>query len=403
MSKINELIKQKCPAGVEHRPLWSLTTWDKKFNAVDKLKQPKVLKYYYYLANDLKPLINDNGDIKILTTSESKLYTTEELVELGTIADQEVIAIPWGGNPIVQYYKGKFITADNRIAISNDTSVLDTKFLYYILVNRLDEVSSFYRGSGIKHPSMTKILDLFIPVPPIEIQKEIVKVLDNFTKYDIELQAELQARIKQYEHYRDKLLSFDNLAAEGQVEWCTIGELCTVSAGGDIPKNNFSNKKTCEYSVPIVSNGVKEKAFCGYTDSARVSEPAVTISARGTIGYVEYRSYPYYPVIRLLSAIPTDVKTLNTKYLYYCLQGRAYKYPASGIPQLTAPDFRKQKILVPPLATQERIVNILDQFSDICNNLESGLPAEIAARQKQYAYYRNALLTFKKLPAKGGN
>ena len=97
MSKIDNLIKELCPDGVIYKALWSLTTWDKRFNAVDNHKQPKVKKYFYFLANDLKPLILKNGDIKILTTSVSNVYTSSKLVDSGRIAEGEVVCIPWGG------------------------------------------------------------------------------------------------------------------------------------------------------------------------------------------------------------------------------------------------------------------------------------------------------------------
>ena len=125
----------------------------------------------------------------------------------------------------------------------------------------------------------------------------------------------------------------------------------------------------------------------------------MTIAARGTIGYAEYRDYPFFPIIRLLSAIPKNTAVLNTRYLYYCLQGKSYNVPASGIPQLTAPMLKKTEIPVPRIEIQERIVRVLDNFEAICNDLNIGLPAEIEARQKQYKYYRDKLLLFKEITA----
>ncbi len=209
MSKIDALIQKLCPDGVEYKHLWQLTTWDKRFNAVDNKKQPKVIKYHYLLASELKPLIAEDGDIKLLTTNTSNLWTKEELAG-DKISIGEVVAIPWGGNPNVQYFKGKFLTADNRIATSNDTEVLNNKFLYYFLLNRIELIGTFYRGSGIKHPSMAKVLDLKVPVPPIELQQEIVDILDKFTQLEAELEAELEARKKQYEYYRNQLLTFED-------------------------------------------------------------------------------------------------------------------------------------------------------------------------------------------------
>ena len=237
-----------------------------------------------------------------------------------------------------------------------------------------------------------------IPLPPIEIQSEIVHTLDNYTENVVKLQnqltAELTARKTQYAYYRDKLLQYKMPTKEYEV-----GEICEVSAGGDVPKEHFSKEKSEQYKVPVISNGCGINAFYGYTDAARVDKPAVTVAARGTIGYAEYRDYPYFPIIRLITLIPRDDKQLNAKYLYYSLEGRHYKVPTSGIPQLTVPVIKKEKVSIPPLDVQNRIVNVLDNFEKICSDLNIGLPAEIEARQKQYEYYRDKLLTF----AENGN
>ena len=156
----------------------------------------------------------------------------------------------------------------------------------------------------------------------------------------------------------------------------------------------MSKNKTEQYHIPIISNGIEENAFYGYTDVIKINIPAVTVAARGTIGYAAYRDYPFFPIIRLLSVIPKDSSVLNTKYLYYCLQDKNYNIPQSGIPQLTAPELKKVEIPLPSMEKQRGIVSILDRFEALCNDLTSGLPAEIEARQKQYEYYRDKLLTF---------
>ena len=258
--------------------------------------------------------------------------------------------------------------------------------------NRISDIASFYRGSGIKHPDMAKVLDLMIPVPPLEVQREIVRILDSFTLLTAELTEELTARKKQYEYYRDTLLTFDD-----SIKVQTLGEVCNISAGGDAPKEAMTKEMTDKFSVPIISNGIGENALYGYTNIAKINTPAVTIAARGTIGYAEYRDYPYFPIIRLLSAIPKDTSVVNTKYLYYCLQGKEYSVPMGGIPQLTAPELKKVKIPVPALSIQKRIVSVLDNFDAICSDPNIGLPAEIEARQKQYEFYRDKLLSFKQL------
>ncbi len=178
------------------------------------------------------------------------------------------------------------------------------------------------------------------------------------------------------------------------VEYKELGEICIITSGGDIPKENYSVTKTENFTVPIISNGVGEKALYGYTDIPKITETAVTISARGTIGYAEYRDYSYYPVVRLLSIIPYDKNELNCKYLYYCLQDKKYNVPITGIPQLTIPMIKNILIPLPPLEIQERIVNILDKFTDLTKELNDKLKKELDLRKKQYEYYRDYLLTF---------
>ncbi len=206
MSKLQELINKLCPNGVEFKPIWSLTTWDKKFKGVDRKMQPNVISYPYVLANVFDDIEETNGDVKLLTTGigGAERWTTEEKAG-ANLCEGEIIAIPWGGTPNVKYYNGKFVTADNRIATSNDTTVLHNKFLYYWLNNNIDLIAKTYRGAGIQHPSMLDVLNIMIPVPPIEVQEEIVRILDSFSDYA----AELQARKQQYEYYRNLLLTFN--------------------------------------------------------------------------------------------------------------------------------------------------------------------------------------------------
>ncbi len=388
MSKIEQLLKKLCPNGVEYKPLWSVTYWDKKFNAVDREKQPKIIKYNYLLANDLKPLMVDGGTVKLLTTSSTNLFTTEEKAgEL--ISEGEVVTIPWGGNPNVQYYKGKFLTADNRIATSRDTKVLDNKYLYYFMESSKELIGSFYRGSGIKHPDMVKVLDLLIPVPPLEIQREVVEVLDKFALLTAELTAELEKRKKQYEHYRDKLLNF---TGGGTFEWLTLGGIVEVLRGKRLTKSMLSS----EYQYPVFHGGLDPLGY--FNKANRPSETVMIINVGASAGTVGYCEKEFWSSDGCFCLSHTDV--VKSKFLYYLLQGREGELKSrvrvAGIPTLDRQNVENMRIPLPPLAEQERIVKILDRFDKLCNDLTSGLPAEIAARKKQYEYYRDKLLSFKR-------
>ena len=235
-----------------------------------------------------------------------------------------------------------------------------------------------------------------IPIPPLSIQQEIVKILDTFTDLEAELEAELEARKKQYEHYCDELLTFGK-----EIKRLALDDVCvSISAGGDLPENYSKGQQvpTKEFPYPIYSNGSAENALYGYTDSYKVGCEAVTISARGTIGYHALRAEKFTPIVRLITLIPKN-EIVTSRFLNYALDVTEIGHDHGGIPQLTVPNVRKIKIPVPPLAEQKRIVAILDKFDALVNDISVGLAAELNARRKQYEYYRNKLLTFKPLEA----
>ena len=383
-------------AEVEWKPLWSITTWDKKFNAVEKEKQPKVIKYHYYLASELKPLIVDGGDVKLLTTNESDIWTTEELVQ-NNISEGEIIAIPWGGNPIVQYYKGKFVTADNRIATSNNTKILDNKFLYYFLLSKLDVISSFYRGSGIKHPSMYHVLEMLIPIPPLPVQTEIVKILDALTALTSELTSELTLRQKQYEYYREKLLNIDGmnkvieLGDVGPVRMCKRILKNQTASSGDIPfyKIGTFGKKPDAY----ISNELFQEYKQKYSYPKKGD---ILISASGTIGRtVIFDGENSYFQDSNIVWIDNDETLVLNKYLYHFYKIAKWGIAEGGtIQRLYNDNLKKVKISIPQLEEQQRIVSILDKFETLTNSITEGLPLAIEQSQKRYEYYRELLLDF---------
>ncbi len=397
MTKLEKLIQELCPNGVEYKPLGDIATisrggsFQKKDyteNGVPCIHYGQIYMHYGLFAEKTLSYISDEvaqkqkfaepGDIIMAVTSEN--------------IDDVCKCMAWLGK--------------EKVAVSGHTAIIrhsiNPKYLVYWLHS-----SAFYQqkakiahGTKVIEVAPVKLADVILPVPPLPVQREIVRILDNFTELteglNRELAAELTARKKQYAYYRDKLLTFGDVrvGVTSDVIRRTLGEVCKISAGGDAPKDSMSKQKTEKYSVPIISNGIGENALYGYTDAPKVEEPAVTVAARGTIGYAEYRDYPFYPIIRLLTAIPKDSTVVNTKYLYYCLQGKQYSVPIGGIPQLTAPELKKVEIPIPSLDVQNRIVQVLDNFDTVCTDLSSGLPAEIEARQKQYEYYRDKLLTF---------
>jgi type I restriction enzyme, S subunit len=297
-----------------------------------------------------------------------------------------------------------FWTVDTIFYTEIDETKILPKFFYYFLTTvGLGEMN---QAGGVPSQTQSVLNEIRIPIPcpdnpkkSLEIQAEIVRILDAFTELTAELTTELTTRKKQYNHYRDQLLSFE----DGEVEWKTLEDIFDIFAGGDAPKEALSHVQTEEFSIPILSNGIGDKSLYGWTDKAKIEKPSLTISARGTIGWTSYRDVPFFPIVRLLVLTPKTKVSL--KYAYYFMKTieKDYKVPESGIPQLTKPMLKDIKIPLPcpghpenSLAEQSRIVSILDKFDALTNSLTEGLPREIELRQKQYEYYRDLLLSFPK-------
>ncbi|MFL0171134.1 restriction endonuclease subunit S [Tenacibaculum maritimum] len=194
----------------------------------------------------------------------------------------------------------------------------------------------------------------------------------------------------------------DKLLEGVDVEWKTIKEVFDISAGGDKPKKAMSEVKTDEFCIPILSNGIDDKALYGWTNKAKIDSPSLTISARGTIGWTSIREKPFYPIVRLI--VLTPKVELNIKFAYYFMKTieKSYKVPPAGIPQLTKPMIKDVlfPILCPDnpeksLKIQKEIVRILDTFTALTTALTTELTTELTARKKQFEYYREQLLTFK--------
>ena len=273
------------------------------------------------------------------------------------------------------------------------------------------------------------VMNYEIPVPPLEIQNEIVKLLDNFTELTAELteqlMTELTLRKKQYNFYRDSLLNFvrvdDTIVqtdrqTDRQVQriskfgrriqkdivWRTLGDIGTVC----MCKRILKQQTNTESGIPFYKIGTFGKAADSYISEelfeeykAKYSYPRkgeILISAAGTIGRtVIYDGTPAYFQDSNIVWIANDESVVLNRYLYYFYSLFPWSVAEGGtVARLYNDQIRRTEIPVPPLEVQRKIVSILDRFDTLCNDLTSGLPAEIAARKKQYEHYRDKLLTF---------
>ena len=244
-----------------------------------------------------------------------------------------------------------------------------------------------------------------IPLPPIEIQSEIVHTLDNYTENVVKLQnqltAELTARQKQYTFYRNKLLTFsgNEKAKIVKISLGDIGPICMC-------KRILKSQTNTVEGVPFYKIGTFGKKADAYISKetfdeyrSKYSFPKkgdVLISAAGTIGRtVVYDGKPAYFQDSNIVWIDNNESVVLNSYLRYCYELKPWKVSSGGtIQRLYNDNIAKAIITVPSLDVQNRIVNVLDNFEKICSDLNIGLPAEIEVRQKQYEYYRDKLLTF---------
>ena len=405
MNKLDELIKELCPNGVEYKELGELGIFenigvDKKINVNEKeillLNYTDIYKNNYIDSSIPKMIVTANDkkiencsveecDIFITPTSETKEDIGHASVILETIP-----------NCCYSYHIMRYrLINPNRVTAS---------FIMYLFYSQdlKRQILKYAQGLTRYGLSKEKFSNLLIPFPNIRIQEEIVKVLDDYTKSVEELKGklneELTARKKQYSWYRDYLLKFENkvemvkLGSIGKVSMCRRILKSETNIVGGIPffKIGTFGKKEDAYISIEKFNEYKEKY-------SYPKKGMVLISTSGTIGRtIVFDGKPaYYQDSNIVWIDNNEEKVLN-KYLYYFYQTSPWKIDMGGtIERLYNENIEKTIIPLPPLEVQKRIVEVLDNFEKICNDLNIGLPAEIEARQKQYEFYRNFLLTFK--------
>jgi len=379
MSKLDDLIAEFCPDGVEFVKLGEVLKNNNASNSVSK--------------KDYK----ETGKLLIIDQSQAYIaaYTDNE-----SAVPPILPCIIFGDHTrIVKYAEQKFAQGDSgtKIFIPN-TSSANTKYVYYAFCNL--RITS--RGYN-RHWSIAK--DEIIPLPPLPVQQEIVRILDKFTLLEAELEAELTARKKQYEYYRKKLLSFDE-----SVPKMPLGSICIVQSGGtpSKAKHEYWGNGTIKWlgstvcqnqkTVTEVTNYISEAGL--KNSSAKLMKKDTTLIALvgATIGKIAFLSFEAAINQNIAGIYPNDITKLNPSYVFYACGMLYADFVGLSQGKLAMANLsfvRGLKIPVPSLEEQERIVAILDRFDALCNDLTNGLPAEIAARKKQYEYYRDKLLTFK--------
>ena len=396
MTKLEELIEQLCPDGVEYKTLGEIATDIYRGSGIkrDQIRKTGTPCVRY---GEIYTTYGIFFDSCVSYTDES-LLTTKKYFEYGDI----LFAIT--GESVEDIAKSCAYVGHEKCLAGGDIVVLkhneDPKYLSYALATAdARKQKSFGKSKNkVVHSSVPAIKSIKLPVPPLEVQREIVRILDNFTFLSTELAAELAARQKQYEYYRDSLL-------DSSTE--TIVSLKDVAKYG---KNRIDATYMTEDNYVSVENLLQNKKGKCKAASVPVSGNVISFEKNDIlIGNIR----PYLKKIWLSNTAggtngdvlvikTTSGKTLS-KYLYYVLSSDSFfAYDNSHAKGGKMPRGSKDAVMdyefkLPPLEVQQRIVDILDRFDTLCNDISNGLPAEIEMRQKQYEYYRDKLLTFKEL------
>ena len=268
-------------------------------------------------------------------------------------------------------------------------ALFNIKFLFYYTFVLADWCKKNTMNSSFASVDMKQFKRFGFPMPPLEVQDEIVRILDSFTELEANLQTELKARSKQYEYYRDSLLRLENLTnrlGKENVKLLPLGQLVVIKNGKDY-------KHLGAGRIPVYGSGGPMDVF---VDTPSYSKPTVLLPRKGSITNIFYLDEPFWNIDTVFYT-EIDTSQIIPKFFYHAVSSCHIENFSTGSaerPSLTQSALKKIRIPVPPLAEQERIVAILDKFDALVNDLSSGLPAEIAARRKQYEYYRDQLLTF---------
>ncbi len=251
----------------------------------------------------------------------------------------------------------------------NRKTVLDNWIIYFL---NFSDLSPFITGLTVPKLNQAKMRGIELPIPPFSEQENLVSILDEVFVSIEQAKDNLQRNLQ---NAKDLLQSeknqvFENLEKEeGKVP---IASVCNeIFAGGDAPKENFSDEKTEKYSIPIFANAVGKQGLYGFTDVSRVTEPSITIAGRGSgTGYTEVRYEPFFPIVRLIVLTPNTSK-ISLEFLKYAIQSLTILKSGSAIPQLTIPMIKGYSLPLPSLSKQEIIVEQLDTLSTETKNLEN--------------------------------
>ncbi len=390
MSKLKELINELCPNGVEYTALGKIGELYGGLSGKSKEDfsdgNAAFITYMNVFSNISITKNAQNLKVKVAINERQNIVLYGDVLFTGSSETLNEC-----GMSSVMCYETNEPFYLNSFCFGlrlHDTNLFLPEFSKYLFRSCELRKQIIQTASGVTrfNISKKKMGNLLIPIPPLPIQREIVRILDTFTELTAELEAELEARKKQYEYYRDTLLTFGD-----EVPMVMLHEVSIMIRGTYVTKKN-----TVEGDIPVILGGQEPAYYC---DTHNHDGEAIVMSRSGAYaGFVSFWNQPIFVTDGFILEAKDE---LNLKYLYYFLKNMQNELHGmkrgGGVPHVRGTEIMEIKIPIPPLAEQERIVAILDRFDALTHDLSTGLPAEIAARKQQYEYYRDQLLTFKEV------
>ena len=382
MSRLEDLLQTLCPDGVEKLRL----------SKICEIRRGQRITKSELIPEGPFPVISGGINPMGFTTDFNRNENTITVAQYGTAG-------------FVNWQTKKFWANDVCYSIYPNKELLN-KYLYYFLLSTQDIIYTLVIDAVPAHLPQSRLAALEILVPPLPVQEEIVRILDTFSGVVTELEAEHAARVRQYEHYRNELLSFDsgskiveNLFADfglDSVEFTNLGEVVDIldSQRKPVTKSQRKPGPFPYYGANGIQDYVAGYIFDGtfllLGEDGSVINPDGSPILTWATGKIWVNNHAHILAEKNNGAL--------LRYLYYYLQTVDVSKVVRGVPpKINQENLRKIRVALPPREVQEQIVSILDRFDTLVNDLKSGLPAEIALRRKQYEYYRDKLLTF---PAK---
>ena len=383
MNKVEELIQQLCPEGVEYKELGEMT----------KILNGYAFKSNKYTSSGIRVIRISDVQKGKMSDKDLKYYPIEMMDEIKSyiLKENDLVMSLTGNVGRVAMISERHLPAglNQRVAcIRTKNKEILTRFLFHFFDQNQFEIDAMTNatGGGQKNMSTTWLAKYMIPIPPLPVQQEIVTILDTFTQLEAELEAELEARKKQYEYYRNELLTFGD-----EVEYKRLDEIFTISRGRVISKEYLSQNSG---KYPVYSSQTANNGQIGKIATYDYNGEYLTWTTDGAnAGTIFYRN-EQFSITNVCGLLKANTINVVPKFAYYVLSVVMKSYVSSGMgnPKLMSNVVAKIQIPIPPLPVQQEIVTILDTFTQ----LEAELEAELEARKKQYEYYREKLLSFEK-------